>query len=37
MGDVLVAIGDHGTAAVPALIADDVDLLGKEGVGGSDN
>ena len=28
----LVAIGDHGTPAIPAPFADDVDLRGKEGV-----
>ena len=33
--DVLVAVGDHGTAAVPAALADDVHLGGGEGVGGA--
>jgi putative membrane protein len=33
----LVALGHHGTAAVPAAVADDVDLGGEEGVGGADD
>ena len=34
---VLVAVGDHRAAPVPAATADDVDLLGEEGVGGADD
>src|SRR5690625_3499376 len=33
--NVLVPVGDHGPSAVPATAADDVDLLGEEGVGGA--
>ena len=33
--DVLVAVGDHRPAAVPAPVADDVHLCGQERVGGS--
>lgn len=37
VGDVLIAVGDHCSSAVPALIADDVDFFGQKGVGGSNN
>ena len=33
MAHVLVAVGDHGPAPVPATLADDVHLPGQEGVG----
>ena len=33
MPHVLVAVGDHGAAAIPAAPADDVHLGGEEGVG----
>ena len=35
--DVLVAVGDHRSPAVPPPVADDVHLLGQEGVGGPDD
>ena len=35
--DVLVAVGDHRAATVPAPVADDVHLRGQERVGGADD
>ena len=35
VADVLVAVGDHGPAAVPPASSDDVDFLGEERVGGA--
>ena len=35
--DVLVAVGDHRAAPVPAAVADDVDLAGEERVRGADD
>ena len=37
VADVLVAVGDHRPAPVPAAAADDVHLGGEEGVGGADD
>ena len=37
MTDVLVAVGHHRPAAVPAAPADDVHLAREEGVGGADD
>ena len=37
VGQMLVAVGDHGSAAVPAPPADDVDRVHCEGVGGADH
>ena len=37
VGDVLIAVGDHCSSAVPALIADDVDFFGQKRIGRSNN
>ena len=37
MSQPLIAIGDHGAAAVPAAAADDVDGIDGEGVGGANH
>jgi len=37
MPNVLVTVGDHCTASIPALTADDVDFLGHERIGGSND
>lgn len=37
MAHMLIPIGDHGTAPVPPLSSHNMDFLGHEGIGRSDN